>query len=50
MSNLTPQEEEQILNSAPKGTMALLLVFAAMFFGAWLFMYFALFLAHGPVN
>ncbi len=50
MNQLTPEEEKEALHSAPKGTLALLLVFAALFFGAWLLMYFGLFLRHGPVH
>lgn len=50
MSKVTPEEEEKILNGAPKGTYALLLAFAALFMGGWLYMFFYMFLAHGPVN
>lgn len=50
MSNLSPEQEQEILNSAPKGTFALLLLYAAMFMGGWLFMYFAMFLKHGAVH
>lgn len=50
MSELTPEEEDKALHGAPIGTLALMLVFAALFMGGWLFMYFAMFLAHGPVN
>ena len=50
MNQLTQEEEQKILNSAPVGTMAILLVFAAIFMGGWLFMYFVLFLRHGPVS
>lgn len=50
MSQVTPEEEEKILNSAPKGTFALLLVFIALFTGGWLYMYIYMFLTHGPVN
>lgn len=50
MSRVTPEEEEKILHGAPSGTFALLLAFAALFMGGWLYMYFYMFLAHGPVN
>jgi len=50
MTELTPEEEQQILNAAPKGTFALLLVFALLFGGTWLCMYLYRFLAHGPVH
>jgi len=50
MNNLTPEEEEKILHSVPKGTFALLLVFGLVFAAGWLFMYLVMFLGHGPVN
>ena len=50
MSQLTPEEEEKILHSSPKGTYALLLVFALLFAAGWAFLFFARFLAHGPVS
>ena len=50
MTNLTPEEEEKILKGAPKGTFALLLVFAVLFMGGFMYMYLYMFLAHGPVN
>jgi hypothetical protein len=50
MSQLTPEEEEKILHSSPKGTYALLLVFALIFTAGWAFLFFMRFLAHGPVN
>lgn len=50
MSQMTPEEEEKILNSPPKGTFALLVTFIALFTAGWLYMYLYMFLAHGPVN
>jgi hypothetical protein len=50
MNQLTPEEQQRILQGPPKGTFALLMVFAALFFGAWLYMYFGMFLPHGPVR
>ena len=50
MSQLSPEEEEKILNSAPRGTFALLLVFALLFTAGWLFMYLYMFMQHGPIN
>jgi len=50
MSQVTPEEEEKILHGAPKGTFALLLVFAALFMGGWLYMYFFMFLPNGPIH
>lgn len=50
MSQLTPEEEEKILHSVPKGTFALLLVFAVMFAAVWAFLFFVRFLSHGPIQ
>lgn len=50
MSQLTPEEEQKILNSRPVGTFALLLVFSALMLAGWGFMFFCMFLEHGPVN
>ena len=49
MNQLTPEEEDKILHSPPKGTCAMLLVFAAIFAAAWVFM-FILFKSHGPIQ
>jgi hypothetical protein len=50
MSQLTPEEEQKILDSSPVGTFALMLVFAALMLAGWGFMFFYMFLQHGPVN
>lgn len=50
MHKLTPEEEEKILHGKPKGTFALLLIFAALFMGGWIYMYFYMFLSHGPIS
>ena len=50
MSQLTPEEERNVLQSSPKGTFTLLLVFAALMVAGWAFLFFYRFLAHGPVN
>jgi hypothetical protein len=50
MNQLTPEEEEKILHSLPKGTFALLLVFAAIFVAAWAFLFFVRFMSHGPIQ
>lgn len=50
MARVSPEEEEKILHSAPKGTFTLLFLFAILFMGGWLYMYFYMFLTHGPVN
>lgn len=50
MSQVSPEEEKRILESAPRGTWALMLVLAAGLTAGWLAMYFLRFLSHGPVN
>ena len=49
-NQLTPEEEEKILHCKPVGTFALLLLFAALMVAGWGFMFFYMFLQHGPVN
>ena len=50
MSERTPEEEKKILESAPRGTMTLMLILAICTMAGWLYMYFGMFLTHGPVN
>ena len=50
MSQLTPEEEEKILASPPKGTFALMLLVGALIFAGWAYMFFFMFLEHGPVK
>jgi len=50
MSQLTPEEEQKILNSPPKGTFALILRVGALMFAGWAYMFFGMFLEHGPIN
>lgn len=50
MKQLTPEEEQKILNSAPVGTFALMLLVGALIFAGWAYMFFYLFLDHGPVS
>ena len=50
MQRLSEEEEGRILNSQPKGTLALLVAFALIFMAGWLFLYFVRFLGHGTVN
>ena len=50
MNQLTPEEEQKILNSAPVGTLVLMLLVGALIFAGWAFMFFGMFLEHGPVN
>ena len=49
MSQLTPQEKEAI-KDAPKGTFALMIVLAAAMAAGWVYMFFFMFLKHGPVS
>ncbi len=50
MGELNPDEEKKILESAPKGTMTLLIIFGIAMLLGWMYMYFGMFLTHGPVN
>ncbi len=50
MNQLSPEEEQKILNSLPWGTFALMLLISALMFAGWAFMFFGMFLEHGPVN
>lgn len=49
MSDLS-QEEQDAIKDAPKGTYALMLLLAVSLAGGWAFMFFLVFLTHGPVN
>lgn len=49
MGDLSPDEEKKILESAPKGTMTLLIVFAIATMAGWFYLW-DMFLSHGPVN
>ncbi len=50
MRELSEAEQQEILNSAPTGTWALLISMAVLFALGWGYFYFGLFLAHGPVH
>ncbi|MFZ0255823.1 MAG: hypothetical protein WAN46_09280 [Gammaproteobacteria bacterium] len=50
MKQLSEEERRRILESSPKGTWALLLLFAALLTMGWAILYFGVFLAHGPVS
>ena len=50
MSQLTPEEEEKILHSSPKGTYALMLLLALAMAAGWALLFFGRFLAHGPIS
>ena len=49
MSDLT-EEQKEAIKDAPKGTFALMLLLGASLTLGWLFMFFFMFLKHGPVN
>lgn len=49
MVELTPEEKEKAIAEAPKGTMAVLLVYAVIMVLGWLSMFYV-FLENGPVN
>ncbi|UCB56031.1 MAG: hypothetical protein JSW45_05745 [Thiotrichales bacterium] len=49
MSNLT-QEQQEAIKDAPKGTFALMILLAVALAGGWAFMFFFMFLTHGPVS
>ena len=50
MNQLTPEEEQKILDSPPVGTFALMLLLGALIFAGWAYMFFGMFLEHGPIN
>ena len=49
MSQLSPQEQEAI-KDAPKGTYALMLLLALLLAAGWAYMFFYMFLKHGPIS
>ncbi|MGB5279298.1 MAG: hypothetical protein WBO73_10690 [Gammaproteobacteria bacterium] len=49
MSDLTP-EEQQAVKDAPKGTFALMLLLAVSMAAGWAYMFFFMFMQHGPVS
>ena len=50
MNQLSPEEEQKILASPPLGTFALMLLVGALIFAGWLYMFFGMFMEHGPIN
>jgi hypothetical protein len=50
MGDLSEEERKKVLESSPKGTMTLLVIFAIATILGWLYMYFGMFLTHGPIN
>lgn len=49
MTQLTP-EEDKAAAEAPKGTLAILLVYALIMVAGWCLMFFGYFLPHGSVQ
>ncbi len=49
MSSLSPEEQEAV-KDAPKGTFALMILVAAAMAAGWAYMFFFMFIQHGPVN
>lgn len=49
MEQLSPEEQAAIA-AAPKGTYALMLLVAIFLAGGWAYMFFFMFLEHGPVS
>lgn len=49
MPQLTPEEEKMITES-PKGTWAILLIYAVVMVAGWCAMFFGYFLPHGAVQ
>jgi len=49
MSHLSP-EQQAAIKDAPKGTYALMLLLAILMAAGWAFMFFLMFLKHGPVS
>ncbi len=47
---LSPEQEREILESPPKGTFFIILIFGVIMTVAWAALYFGRFLANGPVN
>lgn len=50
MTDLTDEEQRQILESPPRGTWAVILVIGIAMLLGWLYFFFGLFMSHGPVN
>ena len=49
MNDLSAEQQEAI-KDAPKGTFALMLLLAVLMAAGWIFMFFFMFLQHGPVR
>ena len=50
MEKLTEKEEKEILESSPRGTWAIMLIYAMLFVLGYLYFWFGLFLPRGAVS
>jgi hypothetical protein len=50
MAELSEEEKQKILNSAPVGTWALMLMVSTGMVIAWLFLYYGVFIPRGTIN
>ncbi len=50
MQPLSKKEQQQIIESPPVGTWALMLIVGLGFVVGWLFLYYGIFLPRGPIN
>ena len=50
MRKLSREEKKDILESQPRGTFTLLLIFAVLFVAGWLLFYFGRYMVLGPVS
>jgi hypothetical protein len=50
MVKMSQEEQEKAIAEAPKGTWAILLVYAVLMVLGWLYMFYGYFLHHGPVS
>jgi hypothetical protein len=49
MSELSGDEQRRILEAPPRGTWAVILVIGIAMLVSWLYMFFGVFMSHGPV-
>ena len=50
MEKLSEEEEREILNSSPRGTRVIMVIYAVLFVLGYLYFWFGLFLPRGGVN
>ncbi len=50
MVEMSRKEQEKAIAEAPRGTFAVLLVYAVIMGLGWLYMFYGFFLSHGPVH